>query len=569
MKGILSLDQELRAARLAKGQKKGTQSDHSSAQREHYQPWQPEIDRMQQTMREVLRAIAGISGVELPGLPAGLQDDAVPQPKLDINTLKDRFRNDLEGFSIKTTEELTKRAREQTRAALDEVQNEVLGAGIDQVAAELREKLQAPVQIEKFVGSAIEEAAARLEMSLSQKIERLIAEQQQLVQDKLQGALGAVHAQVNAQVDAEFREILQLPAQIEKLVEPAVEKAAARLESSLRQKVEHQLAGQQQLLQDGLQGTLTAVQSQVSTQIAAELRDKLQPPAQIDTLVDPAVEKAAARLEESLSQKIERLLAEHEHLVQDKLRGALSSVQAQVSTQIAAELRDKLQPAAQIDTLVDPAVEKAAARLEMSLSQKIEHLLAEHEQMVQDKIQGALSSVQARINTLEQSVQQIREIKAVPVVQAPVEQPTAKVEHLLAEQERLVQDRLEGALSTVQARINTLEQSVQQISELKTVPVAQAPVEQPVVPADNAETKLESSVDSGFKGFLDHAFSRIESSFNNLLETPKKEPVQTTHAKLEGLRRAIPDASTDKLIRIQQALDNLDRLGPKNPPPAS
>jgi hypothetical protein len=569
MKGILTLDQELRAARLAKGKKNATRPDNPTVPQVNSQPWQPEIDRMQQTMREVLRAIAGISGVELPGLPPGLQDDTVPQPRLDINTLKDRFRNDLEGFSIKTTEELTRRAREQTRAALDEVQNELLGDRIDKVSAGLRERLESPAQIEKFVEPAVKEAATRLEKSLSQKIERLLTDQQQMVQDKLQGALTTVQAQVNAQVDAEFREILQLPAQIEKLVEPAVEKAAARLENTLCQKVDHQFAGQQQLVQDKLQGTLTTVQAQVSTQIAAELRDKIQPPAQIDTLVEPAVEKAAARLEESLSQKIERLLAEHEQLIQDKIQGVLSSVQAQVSTQIAAQLRDKIQPPAQIDTLVEPAVEKAAARLEMSLSQKIERLLTEHEQMVQGKLEGALSSVQARINTLEQSVQQIREIKAVPVVQAPVEQSTAKVEQLLAEQERLVHNKLEGALSTVQARINTLEQSVQQIREIKAVPVAEAQVELPVAPADNAETKLESGVESGFKGFLDQAFSRIECSFSNLLETPKKEPVQNTHAKIEGLRRSIPDASTDKLMRIQQALDNLDRLGTKKVPPAS
>jgi hypothetical protein len=503
MKGILTLDQELRATRLAKGQKNATRPDRQPAPREDDRPWQPEIDRMQQTMREVLRAIAGLSGVELPGLPPGLQDDSVPQPRLDIKTLKDRFRHDLEGFSIKTTEELTKRAKEQTRAALDEAQNEVVGGRLDQVAAELREKLQSPAQIEKFVVPAVEKAAARLEESLSQKLDRLLAEHEKLVQGKLQGVMGSVQAQVNAQVAAELREKLQSPAQIERLVEPAAEKAAARLESSLCQKVEQQFAGQQQLVHDKLQGTLTSVQAQVSTQIAAELRDKLQAPAQIDGLLEPAVEKAAARLEGFLSQKIERLLAEHE-------------------------------------------------------------------KMVQDKLQGALSTVKARINTLEQSVQQIGELKTAPVAQTPAEQPMAKVEHLLAEQERLVQDKLQGALSAVQSRINTLEQSVQQIREVKANSAVQAPAEQPVAAAaDNAAIKQESGLDSGFKGFLDQAFSRIECSFNNLLEIPKKELVQSTNAKLEGLREAIPNGSTDMLIRVQQALDNLDRLGTKNPPAAS
>src|SRR5512146_2832006 len=117
MKGLLSLDQELRAIRKPKGQESTARSNRSAGPIETERPWQAEIDRVQQTMQEVLRAVAGFSGVELPGLPSSARDGQAPSPTLDIKTLKDRFRNDLEGFSIKTTEELAKRAREQSRAA--------------------------------------------------------------------------------------------------------------------------------------------------------------------------------------------------------------------------------------------------------------------------------------------------------------------------------------------------------------------------------------------------------------------------------------------------------------------
>lgn len=52
-------------------------------------------------------------------------------------------------------------------------------------------------------------------------------------------------------------------------------------------------------------------------------------------------------------------------------------------------------------------------------------------------------------------------------------------------------------------------------------------------------------------------------------EPPRFKPVQSTHEKLEALRKALPNGSTDMLIRVQQALDNLDRLGSKNPLAAS
>jgi len=138
MRGLLSLDQELRAAHRAKGQKGGSKSNRPSELKETERPWQEDIEQIQQTMRELLRAVAGLSGVELPGLPPGLQDDEGNPPRLDIRSLKDRIRNDLEGFSIKTTEELTKRAREQAHAALNGFQNEV-GDSIEKVAAEFRE----------------------------------------------------------------------------------------------------------------------------------------------------------------------------------------------------------------------------------------------------------------------------------------------------------------------------------------------------------------------------------------------------------------------------------------------
>jgi hypothetical protein len=443
MRGLLSLDQELRAARRDKGQKNATQSNHPPDPKEAERPWQPDIDQVHQTMREVLRVIASLSGVELPGLPPGLQDEGAPPPRLDIKNLKDRFRNDLEGFSIKTTEELTKRAKQQTHAALDAVQNEVVGR-IDQVAAELREQLQIPTQVEKLLEPLVGEAAARLETSLSQKVERLLAEREQLVHDRLQGALSPVQAQISA-----------------------VEEAEARLETSLSQKVEQLFAEREQLAQDRLQGALSPVQAQIS-----------------------AVEEAEARLETSLSHKVERLFAEREQLAQDRLQGALSPVQAQFS-----------------------AVEEAEARLETSLSHKVERLFAEREQ--------------------------------------------------------LVHDRLKGALRPVQAQISPLEQTVQQICELKADSVAQLSTERPNAVADNAMKKPESSLNNGLNRFLDHTFTRIESSFNNFLEIPKVQPARSTVAGLEEQRKVIPFNNTDMQSRVEQALEQLGRLGLKNPHPAS
>ena len=104
-------------------------------------PWQTDIDRVQQTLQEVLQAITRLSGVELQGTGGDSQDAGGSTPPLDSKTLKDRIRKDLEAFSIKTAGEMVKQAEEQTRAALEAIQNEV-GSQIEQVSGEFREKLQ-------------------------------------------------------------------------------------------------------------------------------------------------------------------------------------------------------------------------------------------------------------------------------------------------------------------------------------------------------------------------------------------------------------------------------------------
>jgi hypothetical protein len=484
MRGLLSLDQELRAARRAKGHKGGPKSKNLPDPSETERPWQPDIDQVHQTMREVLRSVAGLSGVELPGLPGGLQDDDVPPPRLDIQKLKDRFRNDLEGFSIRTTEELMKQAREQTRTALEAVQNEV-GGRMDQVAAEFRENSQLPAQIEKLLEPCVEDAEARLEKSISQKFEHLDAQREQLIQDKLQGALAPVHAQITA------------------------------------------------------------------------LEQGAQPAEQIERSVEQIVAQATARLEKSLFQKVEQQFGEHERLFQ----GSLSSVQAQVSTLEQTVQRFRDLKAASVEP---PTADRPNA------TPDVEHLLAEHDRLTQEKLREALSPVRAQIGALEQTVQRMSEVRADSAAPPTAGQPgaLADVERRLAEHERVVQDRLQGALNSVQTQITTLEQTVQQIRELKAGSVVKLPGERPVVAADNVMAEYETNLNNGLKGLLDQAFTEIETSFNNIPETPRGQPSQGYIPRPGEYSNSTPYADEEMQRRVEEALDNLGRLGSKNSHPA-
>ena len=674
MRGTISFEQELRASRLASGQKKGTRSDSAPVPKPNERPWQDDIEQVQQTLREVLGTIASFSGVEIPGLPAGAQDGSAPAPKLSITTLKDRLRNDLEGFSLKTTAELAKKAREQTRAALDAIQNEV-GGHIKQAAAELRGELQLPAQVDKLLQPCMEETEARLEKSVSQKFEQLIAGQQQLIQDSLQSALGSIQVQMSA-LEQSVQQVRELKAD-----------SAAQSSAELNSKIEHLLAGQESLIQEKLQSAVGSLQVQMSALVAAELRNQSQAPAQIEKLLEPCVTQAVARLEASFvpnlelllneqeqwiqeslqaalnsvqsrmttleqaaqqivelrtevaaklsteqpNAKFEGLLAEHERSIQGKLQNALTSVQAQVSGleqkvqeihAVKADLVAKLsteQPNANVEDLLArqerliqgrlqstlgsvtvqmSALEQkvqqifeikadSAAQTSAELNSRVEYLLADQERSIQGKLQYALSSVQAQMRALEQNMHQIGERKTESAPQMSVELQNAalddamkkyegrvsneleKVVHLLAERERSIQGRLQTAVGSVQAQMTALEHKMEQIREMNAGFVVQNSPERPVAAVDSALKQAEISLNNGIKEFLDRSFSRIEGSFSTLMETPKFKAVQSTHAKLESLRKAIPNGSTDMLIRVQQALDNLDRLGSKDALPPS
>jgi len=117
--------------------------------------------------------------------------------------------------------------------------------------------------------------------------------------------------------------------------------------------------------------------------------------------------------------------------------------------------------------------------------------------------------------------------------------------------------------------VSVLDQAVQQVRDLRAGSVEQSPSEQPIAAADIPANVDAIGLKNGFKDFLDQSFSRIECSLHNLREVRKVQPVQSSNASLEYLRKAIPSGSPDMLMRVQQALDHLDELGSKDPQPAS
>ncbi len=244
MRGVFSLAQELRAIRNG-GKHLGTEPVDTPEAQSPERPWQADIDRLQQTMREVLRAVASLSGVELPGLVSdGHQKPGVMRPQLDIKTLKDRIRDDLEAYSSATAAEMAQRAEEQSRTALEKIQN-ATGNRIEHAVGEFREELRRRL--------ASEEADVGVDVA-KQSRERVV----ELVQTRTDEFARWVWLTCKGTETP-------IPVQIAKLLEPHVEETTARFIKSSRQRFHDALGEQERFSQDMLQGMQASFRSQINT----------------------------------------------------------------------------------------------------------------------------------------------------------------------------------------------------------------------------------------------------------------------------------------------------------------
>ncbi len=108
----------------------------------------------------------------------------------------------------------------------------------------------------------------------------------------------------------------------------------------------------------------------------------------------------------------------------------------------------------QIEKLLEPYVQEATALVTGSIQQKIQELLADQEKLVEDHFQGTADSLQSQIASLEQAAQQICEKNADSVTKLSTEKLHAVADEAAKSFEGQIQEKLEGSLSGVQTRLD-------------------------------------------------------------------------------------------------------------------
>ncbi|HET9178262.1 MAG TPA: hypothetical protein VFQ24_07875 [Terriglobia bacterium] len=108
----------------------------------------------------------------------------------------------------------------------------------------------------------------------------------------------------------------------------------------------------------------------------------------------------------------------------------------------------------QIEKLLEPYVEEATALVTGSIHQKIQDLLTDQEKAVEERFKGTADAVQNQITTLEQTAHEVCERNADAVARTSTDRLNTAADEAAKKFEGRLQQHIEGALGGVQPRLD-------------------------------------------------------------------------------------------------------------------
>ncbi|HET9178100.1 MAG TPA: hypothetical protein VFQ24_07055 [Terriglobia bacterium] len=240
----LSLVQELRGIR---GGQKHSQSDLEgllSEIREARREWQDQLDQAQKLLHDLLGSVAELSGIELPGMAIGSQKDGEGSLRLGFKTLKDRIRNELEGFASKSAAEVAKQVHDKSSVVLEPLEKE-MQSRMDRLAEEFRGKLK-----------------TRLESEQDELAKQVKVQAEEVLQAKMKDFAEWISLMTEGSVSS-------IPAELQKSLEPHVEQVKDSLKNSFQQ----QLAMVMKESERAVQSKVEAIKNEIQT-LTAGLSDQ-------------------------------------------------------------------------------------------------------------------------------------------------------------------------------------------------------------------------------------------------------------------------------------------------------
>jgi hypothetical protein len=594
MKVPLSLEEELRAIR--NGGYTGMLFKHTSDSEIAKRPWQEDIDRLQQTLQEVLQAISRLSGVELPGGAPHVQNPGDNPPQMDSQTLKEQIRNDLEAFSTATASQIVKQAQEETRIAMAAIRNDV-DSQVEQVASEFRERLQGqfrpeqigvdlseqtrehvteliqartdefarwvwmtcqgtgtpiPEQIEKMLESYVEGAKARFTASFGQHVQDQLAEQERSAESRLHGTLSSYEGQVIS-LEQKAQQIC------ERSAEAAAESSAERLQAVANEAAEIF----DSRIQEQIQGSLGAFQMRAED-AANHLRQRLQQDDELKAenfkeklsslaseVVEKTVPEISERIEHTAADVIESSVQHLHQQAADTLEHSKEQIQGflEIRTEeFGQQIRELGQSAHQSLTVDAGRVAESLKGLDQDLGGLRDKYIAASQEQLSLVIQGTMDSLTERVREIADF--QLAEINK--LVQASQDKAVVQYESRLRE---ITEGQCNDLLGRIQKEAGEAGAKVADEVRAKSESVTQ-----------DFSNRVNSSA-AVLREEAIQATTRIESSLKNSLETYRQQLGQITDAGIEEHSRAIRNSLHTLQSRLERSAQVLRDESEENKDP--
>ncbi|MGA8183200.1 MAG: hypothetical protein WB819_06105 [Terriglobia bacterium] len=543
-------------------------------------PWQAEIDRLQQTLHEVVEAVSNLSGVALTDGAAGPPSSS--QSPLDCKSLKDRIRNDLESFASTTAAEMARQAERQTRIALSALQSEASGQA-EQVARELREKFKGQFETGQF------------EIGITQQTQDRVTELVQRRTDEFARWVWLMCKGTGTSI----------PVEIEKLLEPYVEQVTGQLSESFRHRFDAQMAEQEHQAQRRLQGTLSTLDEQVNMldQKARRICDQnadsiaMFSVDRLNGVAEEAIKGFRSRIHEELEGDFASFHARLERTAED-LRQKLQQEEAEKAgnfssriVQLESEIKERTtaQLTGHIEQTAANVIESSVQHLHQQVTDTLEHSKEELKGFLELQMQEARLKINNLGESVHESLAQEAERRADSLKKLDVE-ITGVRERSLADSKEYLSAMVQDALASMREQVKQISDGqVQEIERLvrgsRESEASQYEkqlrditdswynnlLERIQVEAGNAAAKVSSEIrvnaDSVMQEISDkvdasavvlreetvQATSRIESMLKKSLETYEKQLGDITGDRIDEHRQVIRKSLSDLQARLERS----------------
>ena len=199
----------------------------------------------------------------------------------------------------------------------------------------------------------------------------------------------------------------------------------------------------------------------------------------------------------------------------------------------------------QIEKLLEPYVEEATALVTGSIHQKIQDLLGEQEKLVEERFQGTTESVQSQIASLEQAAQEICEKNADSVTKLSTEKLNAAADEAAKNFETRIQERMDGSFGGIETRLN--ETTTALLERLHKE--QEERIEDFIRRMDSLASEVEAK-----KG--PELSTRMEQSAAKAMESSLQQLQQTT----EGALQQIQEAGRSAHESVQQGVTKVQEM---------